>query len=187
MTHPRTCAVLVALVLLGAWSASITSSLEEEGYVLRSGTADRIVIDNPPASMSADEVVGFTAIIYDPVNNALSGEVSWSVSNGTITEDGLFYPWSAGLVEITAAHNGLIDRYNLSVEPGVPTQIEITRLSVGVLEPTVLTADLLDSRSNRIPGPSTMVWDIDGDYVGQGQPVWTADVLGEVNARVRYN
>ncbi|DAC55676.1 MAG TPA: hypothetical protein D7I11_02650 [Candidatus Poseidoniales archaeon] len=187
MTHPRTCAVLVALVLLGVWSASITSSLEEEAHVLRSGTADRIVIDNPPSSVSADEVVGFTATIYDPVNNALTGEVSWSVSNGTITDDGQFYPWSAGLVEITAAHNGLTDRYNLSVEPGVPTQIEITRLSVGVLEPTVLTADLLDSRGNRIPGPSTMVWDIDGDYVGQGQPVWTADVLGEVSARVRYN
>ena len=115
MTHPRTCAVLVALVLLGVWSASITSSLEEEAHVLRSGTADRIVIDNPPSSVSADEVVGFTATIYDPVNNALTGEVSWSVSNGTITDDGQFYPWSAGLVEITAAHNGLTDRYNLSV------------------------------------------------------------------------
>ena len=155
--------------------------------MLRSGTADRIVIDTPPASISADEVVGFTATIYDPVNTPLTGDVAWSVSNGTITDDGLFYPWSAGVVEVSASHNGLTDRLNITVEPGVPTQIEITRSNIGVLEPTTLTADLLDSRGNRMPGPSTMVWDIDGHYVGQGQPVWTADVLGDVQARVRYN
>ena len=187
MSRPRTCAVLVALVLVGVWSSGIATSLGEEPLVLRSGTADRIVIDNPPASVSADEVVAFEAVIYDPVNNVLAGDVSWSASNGTITDDGLFFPWSAGLVEITAAHNGLTDRYNLSVQPGVPTQIDITRLTVGVLEPTSLTADVLDSRGNRMPGPSTMVWDIDGTYVGQGQPVWTADALGDVDARVRYN
>ena len=187
MSRPRTCAVLVALVLVGVWSSGIAMSLGEEPLVLRSGTADRIVIDNPPASVSADEVVAFEAVIYDPVNNVLAGDVSWSASNGTITDDGLFFPWSAGLVEVTAAHNGLTDRYNLSVQPGVPTQIDITRLSVGVLEPTSLTADVLDSRGNRMPGPSTMVWDIDGTYVGQGQPVWTADALGDVDARVRYN
>ena len=187
VSRPRTCAVLVALVLVGVWSSGIATSLGEEPLVLRSGTADRIVIDNPPALVSADEVVAFEAVIYDPVNNVLAGDVSWSASNGTITDDGLFFPWSAGLVEITAAHNGLTDRYNLSVQPGVPTQIDITRLTVGVLEPTSLTADVLDSRGNRMPGPSTMVWDIDGTYVGQGQPVWTADALGNVDARVRYN
>ena len=156
MSRPRTCAVLVALVLVGVWSSGIATSLGGEPLVLRSGTADRIVIDNPPASVSADEVVAFEAVIYDPVNNVLAGDVSWSASNGTITDDGLFFPWSAGLVEITAAHNGLTDRYNLSVQPGVPTQIDITRLTVGVLEPTSLTADVLDSRGNRMPGPSTV-------------------------------
>lgn len=187
MSFPKACAVLVGLVLLGTWSTTVPSLLGDASVSMRSGTADRVVIDAAPTSISADEVVLFEAIIYDPVNNVLTGDVSWSVSNGTISEDGLFYPWSAGLIEITAEHNGLIASTNISVNPGVPTSIEITTRSVGVLEPTTLTADVLDGRGNRMVGPSSMVWDINGDYAGHGQPSWTAEELGEVQARVRYN
>ena len=70
------------------------------------------------------------------------------------------------MVEITAEHNGLVATHNVTVEAGVPTSIEITRLTMGVLEPTSLTADVLDGRGNRMPGPATMVWDIDGVYAG---------------------
>ena len=187
MTFPKACVALVGLFLLGTLSATAPSILEHEGAILRSGTADRVVIDDPPTAISADEVVLFEAIIYDPVNNILTGDIAWSVSNGTISDDGLFYPWAAGLVEVVAEHNGLLGKYNITVEPGVPTSIEITRLSVGVLESTTLTADVLDGRGNRMTGPSTMVWDINGDYAGHGQPSWTAEELGEVQARVRYN
>jgi len=187
LTFPKACIVLVGLFLLGSWSATVPSHLDHNSTILRSGTPDRVVIEDPPASITADEVVLFEAIIYDPVNNILTGDIAWSVSNGTISDDGLFYPWSAGLVEIVAEHNGLLAKYNISVEPGVPTSIEITRLSVGVLEATSLTADVLDGRGNRMAGPSTMVWDIDGVYAGHGQPTWTAEELGEVEARVRYN
>ena len=187
MSFSKACTVLVGLVLLGTWSTTVPSLLEDQGDPMRSGTADRVVIDAPPTSISADEVVLFEAVIYDPVNNVLTGDITWSVSNGTISEDGLFYPWSAGLVEVEAEHNGLTASHNISVEPGVPTSIEITRTSVGILEPTTLTADVLDGRGNRMAGPSTMVWDINGEYVGHGQPSWTAEELGEVHARVRYN
>ena len=187
MTFPKACIVLVGLFLLGSWSATVPSHLDHNSTILRLGTPDRVVIEDPPASITADEVVLFEAIIYDPVNNILTGDIAWSVNNGTISDDGLFYPWSAGLVEIVAEHNGLLAKYNISVEPGVPTSIEITRLSVGVLEATSLTADVLDGRGNRMAGPSTMVWDIDGVYAGHGQPTWTAEELGEVEARVRYN
>ena len=91
------------------------------------------------------------------------------------------------MVEITAEHNGLVATHNVTVEAGVPTSIEITRLTMGVLEPTSLTADVLDGRGNRMPGPATMVWDIDGVYAGLGSPTWTAEELGEVHARVRFN
>ena len=187
MTFPRACVALVALVLLGTLSVHAPEMLEEAPPAMRSGTPDRVVIDSPPTSVSADEVVAFEAIIYDPVNNVLEGDIHWSASNGSISDDGLFYPWSAGLVEITAEHNGLVASHNVSVEAGVPTSIEITRLSLGVLEPTTLTADVLDGRGNRMPGPATMVWDIDGVYAGLGEPTWTAEELGDVSARVRFN
>lgn len=187
MTFPKACVALAVLVVLGALSVHAPLMLEDAPTAMRSGTPDRVVIDSPPMSVSADEVVAFVAIIYDPVNNVLSGDIHWSASNGSISDDGLFYPWSAGVVEITAEHNGLVARHNLSVEAGVPTSIEITRLTLGVLEPTTLTADVLDGRGNRMPGPATMVWDIDGVYAGLGEPTWTAEQLGDVSARVRFN
>lgn len=187
MKFPKACVVLVALVLLGTWSSMLPEYLNDEILVQRSGTADRVVIDDPATSMSADEVMAFEALIYDPVNNLVSGEIAWSSSNGTITDDGLFYPWSAGTVEIIAEHNGLRGSHNITVEAGVPTSIEITRLNVGVLEPTIMTADLLDARGNRMPGASSMVWDVEGDYIGHGQPTWAAESIGEYHARVRYN
>ncbi|MGB0814361.1 MAG: hypothetical protein ACPGSA_02250 [Poseidonia sp.] len=187
MTFPKACVALAALVVLGALSVHAPLMLEDAPTAMRSGTPDRVVIDSPPMSVSADEVVAFVAIIYDPVNNVLSGDIHWSASNGSISDDGLFYPWSAGVVEITAEHNGLVARHNVSVEAGVPTSIEITRLTLGVLEPTTLTADVLDGRGNRMPGPATMVWDIDGVYAGLGEPTWTAEQLGDVSARVRFN
>ena len=187
MNFPKACVSLVALVLLGTWSGSLPVLLQDEPTIHRSGTADRVVIVDPLMSMSADEVVSFEAIIYDPVNNPVQGDVSWTASNGTISDDGLFYPWSAGLIEIIAEHNGLRGYHNISVEAGVPTSIEITRLNVGVYEPTTMTADLLDARGNRMAGASSMVWDIDGAYIGHGQPTWSAESIGEYHARVRYN
>ena len=153
MSFPKACVALVALVLIGTLSANAPFMLSESPTVMRSGTPDRVVIDAPPNSVSADEVVMFEAVIYDPVNNVLEGDVHWTASNGTISDDGLFFPWSAGLVEITAEHNGLVATHNISVEAGVPTSIDITRLTLGVLEPTTLTADVLDGRGNRMPGP----------------------------------
>lgn len=187
MNAIKTSAFLVALFMVGSWSATAPLLLAENPEISRSGTADRVVINDPPASISADEVYAFEGIIYDAVNNIVGGDISWSASNGTMSDDGLFYPWSAGLIEIVAEHNGLRGYHNITVEAGVPTSIDITRLSVGVLEPTTLTADLVDSRGNRMAGLSTMVWDIDGEYIGHGEPTWTADALGEYQARVRYN
>ena len=82
---------------------------------MHTGTPDRVVIDSPPSSVSADEVIVFEAVIYDPVNNVLEGDVHWSASNGSISDDGMFYPWSAGVVEITAEHNGLVATHNVTV------------------------------------------------------------------------
>ena len=187
MNVPKTCVALVALVLLGTLSSTVPSVLDGSSVVMPTGTPDRVVIDSPPTSVSADEVVIFEATVYDPVNNVVQADVHWSASNGTISDDGMFYPWSAGLIEITAEHNGLVASHNVSVEAGVPTSIDITRRTLGVLEPTTLTADVLDGRGNRMPGPATMVWDIDGEYAGLGEPTWTAKELGDVHARVRFN
>lgn len=178
--------LLLVCMLASAWPVT-WSSLEEDPAILRSGTPDRVVIDAPPATMSADEVVMFEAIIYDAVNNVVAGNIAWSAANGSIDDDGLFFPWSSGVIEIIAEHNGLKASHNITVHPGVATDIEITSLTFGARETATLTADLLDGRGNRMAGSTGLVWDIDGSYIGHDTPEWTPDATGLYTARVRFN
>jgi hypothetical protein len=179
--------VLTALAVMCVVSPAPAVNLEDINAVRRSGTPDRVAIEAPPASISADEVATFSAIIYDAVNNPVDGEVSWSSSNGSITDDGVFFPWSSGSVEIIAEHNGLRASYNLTVTPGVAIEVEITSLVLGVLESNVLLADIKDGRGNLLEDASGLVWDIDGDYIGHGSPVWVPEETGNRTLRVRLN
>ena len=178
---------LIAITVLCLVVPASTVMLPEPVQVHRSGTPDRVVIDSPPASISADEVASFVAIIYDAVNNPVEGEVTWSSTNGTITDDGVFFPWSSGLIEITAEHNGLQASYNLTVTPGVAIGVEIASLVLGVLESNTLQADIIDGRGNIIDDDSGLVWDIDGDYIGHGSPIWVPEDTGNYTVRVRLN
>ena len=80
---------------------------EEQQEVYYNSSAVRIDILSPALSMTADEVITFTATLYDSVNSIVAGEVSWSSTNGTITDDGTFYPWSSGVISIQASHGTL--------------------------------------------------------------------------------
>ena len=179
--------VLTGLAVLSILLPASVVQLDESSPVHRSGTPDRVVIDSPPASISADEVADFSAIIYDAVNNPVEGDIAWSSSNGTITGDGVFFPWSSGLIEITAEHNGLRASYNLSVTPGVAIDVEITSLVMGVLESNVLLADIKDGRGNLITEHAGLVWDINGDYLGHGSPAWVPEATGNYTVRARLN
>ena len=70
MNAIKTSAFLVALFMVGSWSATAPLLLAENPEISRSGTADRVVINDPPASISADEVYAFEGIIYDAVTTS---------------------------------------------------------------------------------------------------------------------
>lgn len=187
MSNVKAAFALIIVMLLSTSLPATTTVLDQQHPVLQSGTPDRVVIDSPPTSMSADEVMMFEAVIYDAVNNIVAGDIAWSASNGTISDEGWFYPWSSGIVEITAEHNGLQGSHNITVHPGVATDIEVTSLLFSAQVASPLTADLIDGRGNRIAGAETMVWELDGTYAGHGTPSWTPEDTGEYVLRVRYN
>ena len=137
------------------------------------GQADRVVFDAPALGTSSDEVVQFTALIYDAVNNPLDGQVNWSASNGTIDTSGLFYPWSTGQVQIVAEHQGLMAHHNITVQPGVALAIDIPQRRYDVRLAQALQAELLDVRGNAFSVNEDVLWDVDGTDLGAGQPVWT--------------
>ncbi len=138
---------------------------------MNSGAAVRIQITAPTFVMSADEVVTFSAQIYDAVNSEVAGDIIWSSTNGTITDEGTFYPWNSGVITIQARYTNLTDEFNITVNPGIGQSLEISFSTGQVLQNNILTANLLDARGN--PNPTDQAaWSIDGVYFGQGNPVW---------------
>lgn len=178
-------ALILTILLTQAFQPMAVESLDDDVAML-AGTPSRIEVTSPQYSMTADEVVVFEAVLYDSVNNVAQGEVTWSCSNGTIDSNGLFFPWTAGLIEIRADHASLNSTYNITVTSGQANTLRITTLSPQVLQPYTLSANEVDSRGNEKVS-TDVVWTIDGDYIGQGNPQWIAEEIGNTNLRVRLN
>ena len=178
-------ALILTILLTQAFQPMAVESLDDDLAML-AGTPTRIEVTSPQYSMTADEVVVFEAVLYDSVNNVAQGEVTWSCSNGTIDSNGLFFPWTAGLIEIRADHASLNSTYNITVTSGQANTLRITTLSPQVLQPYTLSANEVDSRGNEKVS-TDVVWTIDGDYIGQGNPQWIAEDIGNTNLRVRLN
>lgn len=155
--------------------------------VAAAGPPAQVVITTPSTSISSDGVLQLDATIYDALNNVVEGEITWSSTNGTVEEGGLFFPWSAGQVTIRAEHAGFNDTVVLTVEAGWGQSIEInTTASPKAKQPFELQANLLDSHGNPRSGQG-VVWSVDGEYVGQGQPLWTPPALGLYEVIARFD
>ena len=93
--------------------------LDDKFATKDSSSAVRVQITSPSYLISADEVITFQATLYDSVNSVVAGNITWSSTNGTITQDGTFYPWSAGVITIQARHTNLTDSFNITVTAGI--------------------------------------------------------------------
>ena len=151
------------------------------------GPPAQIVISTPSTVISSDGVLQMEATLYDALNNVVDGEITWSATNGTIEDSGLFFPWSAGQVTIRAEHAGFNDTVVVTVQAGFGQSIEInTSAHPRAKFPFTLQANLIDSHDNQRPGQD-VVWTVDGLYVGQGEPSWTPPSLGLYEVVARYD
>ncbi|GIQ96815.1 MAG: hypothetical protein CM15mP2_3020 [Methanobacteriota archaeon] len=178
--------MIVILVCVSSTSNNYANQhlLDEQHHPMESGSAVRVQITPPTYIMSADEVVTFSAKLYDSVNSEVAGDIIWSSTNGTITAEGTFYPWNSGVITIQARHTNLTDEFNITVTPGIGQSIEVSINSGQVLQNNILTANLLDARGN--PSPTDQAaWSIDGEYFGQGNPVWIPLDTGDYHLTAR--
>ncbi|MED5290672.1 MAG: hypothetical protein VX778_00450, partial [Candidatus Thermoplasmatota archaeon] len=107
MTQQRAAVSLCALLLVSLFASVPVSA---------AGPPAQIVISTPSTVISSDGVLQMEATLYDALNNVVDGEITWSASNGTIEDSGLFFPWSAGQVTIRAEHAGFNDTVVITVE-----------------------------------------------------------------------
>ena len=172
-------AVLLCSLLFAALFAAIPVSAN--------GPAAQVVISTAPTVLSSDGVLQIEATVYDALNNVVEGEITWSASNGTIEDNGLFFPWSAGQITIRAEHAGFNDTVVVTVVAGFGQSIEInTSAHPRAKSPFTLQANLIDSHGNPRSGQD-IVWSVDGMYVGQGEPSWTPQSLGLYEVVARFN
>ena len=172
-----------AVVLCSLLIASLLTSIP----VSAAGPPAQIVISTPSTVISSDGVLQIEATLYDALNNVVDGEITWSSSNGTIEQTGLFFPWSAGQVTIRAEHAGFNDTIVVTVVAGFGQSIEINTSSQPQAKfPFMLQANLIDSHDNPRSGQD-VVWTVDGMYVGQGEPSWTPPSLGLYEVVARYD
>jgi len=177
---------IVLFTFHGLNPAVTSSSLDDDQLLARAGTPVRVEVIADLATLSADEVTMFTAELYDSVNNLATGDVTWSCSNGSISSEGMFYPWSTGLITIEAFHNGLVGSLNVTVTAGVGQSLDITSVNAYALVPVSLSANLLDARGNAQSSPNA-VWTVDGIYAGVGNPSWTPQDVGDYVVRARLH
>ena len=178
MNQQRSAVVLCSLLL-----ASLFATLPATA----GGPPAQIVISTPSTVISSDGVLQMEATLYDALNNVVDGEITWSTSNGTIEQSGLFFPWSAGQVTIRADHGGFNDTVIVTVVAGFGQSIEInTSAQPRAKFPFTLQANLIDSHDNPRSGQD-VVWTVDGMYIGQGEPSWTPLSLGLYEVVARYD
>ena len=181
------CMLCIVLFTFHGLNPAVTSSsLDDDQLLARAGTPVRVEVIADLATLSADEVTMFTAELYDSVNNLATGDVTWSCSNGSISSEGMFYPWSTGLITIEAFHNGLVGSLNVTVTAGVGQSLDITSVNAYALVPVSLSVNLLDARGNAQSSPNA-VWTVDGIYAGVGNPSWTPQDVGNYIVRARLH
>ncbi|MEK9697241.1 MAG: hypothetical protein VW270_15870, partial [Candidatus Poseidoniales archaeon] len=113
--------ILTSVVLITLFVTSLLSTmsntyiLKDEHPVFPSNVVDRVVVSSDTLSITADEILQFSATLYTTTNTTIQDDVNWTASNGSISDDGIFYPWSSGTVEIEADYGGVTGSLNITV------------------------------------------------------------------------
>ena len=177
--------ILALLMLLSHSMVVPEQTLKHEHYSAQSSHVSSVSIHADSLTITADEILQLEATLLSATNTTVEGQVEWSCSNGTISSDGIFYPWNAGIILIEAESDGITASINLTVTAGVATSISIATSSASVLETNSLQAQLIDARGNIKAASSQTVWDVNGEYIGMGSPDWIPEDTGFYDVRAR--
>jgi len=152
-----------------------------------SATATSISIEASSFTVAADGALLLTAELKDSSGNTVSGDVQWTSSNGSIDSNGLFLPWTAGVVNITASSDALSKTVQVNVTAAWPAQVKIDLESdVFPFDKRIpLNASLVDSRGNEVEGRTANWMSSSGQINSDG--TFSADSIGSVTLWAYWN
>lgn len=147
--------------------------------------ATSLVLDVDRTTITADQALLFQAELKDSSGQPVSGAINWTVTNGSMEETGLFIPWSAGVVSVTAEHEGLLASRQITVEAGRPADLELALTETPVAgSPFRLNALGVDAKGNE-QSLNNVAWFIDGVAQGVGSPVVVVSEPGPIEISMR--
>ncbi|MFO7990740.1 MAG: NosD domain-containing protein [Thermoplasmata archaeon] len=142
---------LVGTVTLSAEHGGL---LDEITVTVTHGVVDSIEVTPAGAEITADDTQQFEAKGYDAEGNEITGlTFTWGATNGTISAGGLFTPWSAEDVTISANWENITETVTITVTPGMASSVIISPDEAQTVDPgdeIVFTAEAFDSNNNLI-------------------------------------
>ena len=178
--------VFTILFILASFSTVPQYELEGNEISSQSGNVANINIIASSTVVSADRIIQFTASLTDTNGQATTGGVEWTSTNGTIEETGLFFPWSTGIVTITATHGSVTSSLNVTVVHGWASSISIDSDStIRARNAHTFSAVLYDSKGNPFTS-SGILWEVDGQPLNIGNPLWIPAQPGTYSVSAYY-
>jgi hypothetical protein len=110
---------------------------------------------SPTASTTdADTSVTFSYVAFDHLAMAINAPVIWSASNGSISQTGVFTPYSVGQQTVTACFGIICKTEIITVTPGAPMTLVVQPESVTISADDTLqiTAYVVDQHGNNVSG-----------------------------------
>jgi hypothetical protein len=150
-------------------------------------TPASIEISSSGLQVSSDGALQFDAVVKDSSGNQINELVTWSTDSGQISQDGLFTPGVAGLVNITALSGTVNSSMNITVIPGWPTVVvsNISNTSISIDEVVQLSAYLEDRAGNLVTG--SVAWRSDDGSIDQINSTWTPSQVGNSTIRAIWS
>jgi len=109
-------------------------------------------------STNADTSVTFSYAAFDHLSMAISAPVIWSASNGSISQAGVFTPYTSGQQTVSACFGIICKSEIVTVTPGAPVSLVVLPESVTISADDTLqiTAYVIDQNGNTVPGQSIL-------------------------------
>ncbi len=142
---------LVGTVTLTAEHSGLTDDIT---VTVTHGVLDSIEVTPEDSEITADDTQQFEAKGYDAEGNEITGlTFTWEATNGTISTDGLFTPWSTEDVTISAMSGNVTGSTSITVTLGAVNSVIISPDEAQTVDPgdeIVFTAEAFDSKNNLI-------------------------------------
>jgi len=141
------------------------------------GALASLVVTPPVATITADEVQGFSASGSDAKGNPVVVSPSWAVTGGSISGAGLYVPGPTGAFTVFANQSGLSGTALVTVVPGAVASVVVSPplATITVDETQPYAAVARDARGNAVGGAFS--WSTAGGSISPSG-LYTPSVLG---------